>query len=1192
MGRRLRVNGKIDYLTDPRLSKLTFASIQKYIEATCVSRGLPSVELKQKLFGCATKFALVSVADEFDVELETLLNEIGPIKTFMSMNDVKCMQKHAAETAERERPSAASAPADVADTSHRSIIALITGTMRSAGVALAEAPDAARTRKDVQARKAYVDLHRDRIDAALGAAMNALADARPEGPLTYLGRWLLEQGAKQGETPPVGEVEAQSEVPEALRPLRERAAEALGPIKSVAATGGGDEHAAKLPEALSTFKTLAKTEAIEAACALLHCLELNVARAPDSKEAVDALGAQLVVVDQVMATEIKKRTEGVSDEVAKELVEKCEKAITAGNKDFQRVYDNVFNVIKSGDADGTAKYEAAVGALDAAIEKPAVAEQRDEAGVAAVLFADAARVKPSFDVVVRELKAATGAGLELAVLGAKKTGLKKTSRVVEKSALRPGEGRGRSKWVCDVVRAMLVATSMSAVGSIVRGLLALHEAGALRVVRIKDRFAQPSAGGWRDLMVNFVIVGDPTRHVCEVQVVHEMMLTARKGLPGHAIYGIVRSAMELIESCGRERELRREAVRSMVAAGATDVELIGAFEDAWILEDPEWTAGVEGGRDGLGRALTADKEEGRVRGLNLRGKKWKGEALPASVARLTALRWLWMGGCTALKSVANLPASVTQIVDRAFGGCTSLASITIPESVTKIGEGAFNGCTSLASITLPSSVTQIGEQAFYGCASLSSITIPASVTQIGKNVFDRCTSLASITLPASVTQIGEWAFSGCTSLASITIPESVTQIGGHAFYGCTSLASITLPASVTQIGGGAFEGCTSLASITIPESVTEIGWCAFKGCASLASITIPSATLVDPLAFDEHTQVTFMALELIGASEDAWILEDPEWAAGMEGGREVLGRALSADKEEGRVRGLNLSRKWKGEALPASVARLTALRELTMRNCTSLKSVADLPASVTRIGDRAFIGCTSLASITLPASVTQIGGHAFDGCKSLASITIPESVTKIGEGAFNGCTSLASITLPSSVTQIGEQAFYGCASLSSITIPASVTDIDFQAFKGCTSLASITLPASVTQIGEWAFYGCTSLASITIPESVTQIGNGAFKRCTSLASITIPESVTQIGEGAFYDCKSLASITLPASVTQIAEGAFYNCTSLASITIPATVTQIVQEAFHGCTSLASITIPSSTVVGPSAFSKHTQVTRA
>jgi hypothetical protein len=923
-----------------------------------------------------------------------------------------------------------------------------------------------RAARDVQARKAYVARRRDRLEAALGAAMNALADARPEGPLTYLGRWLLEQGAKEGEITPqpanahpdaaaslglfspttaiingkpvymhatkpnimlrsmpngdwcIGmksELEAQSEVPEALRPLREKAATALGPIKPAAATEGaehdathGGDHAAKLPEALRTFAPLAEAPTIKAACALLHELELNVARAPDSKEAVDALRAQLVKVDKEMATEIQKRTEGVSDEAAKELVEKCEKAITAGNKDFQRVYDNVFNVIKSGDADGTAKYEAAVGDLDAAIEKPATAEQRDEAGVAAVLFADAARTKPSFDVVVRELKAATGAVLELAVLSAKedtgasdgggagqgeerkaKTGLKKTSRVVEKSALRPGAGRGRSKWVCDVVRAMLVATSMSAVGSIVRGLLALHEAGALRVVRIKDRFAQPSAGGWRDLMVNFVIVGDPTRHVCEVQVVHEMMLTARKGLPGHAIYGIVRSAMELIESCGRERELRREAVRSMVAAGATDVELIGAFEDAWILEDPEWAAGVEGGRDGLGRALTADKEEGRVRGLEL-SERWKGEALPASVARLTALRELTMTDCKSLKSVAVLPASVTQISERAFRGCTSLASITIPESVT---------------------------------------------------------------------QIGEHAFRGCTSLASITIPASVTQIGGHAFCECTSLASMRREAVRSMVAAGATE------------------------------------------------------VELIGAFEDAWILEDPEWVAGVEGGREVLGRALIADKKEGRVVGLRLSGKWKGEALPASVARLTALRELKMSNCTSLKSVAVLPASVTQIGECAFQGCTSLSSITLPASVTKIGEYAFRGCASLASITIPESVTQIGGWAFSGCT-LASITLPESVTQISERAFQNCFSLASITIPASVTQIGSGAFQNCTSLASITIPESVTYIGYETFIGCTSLASITIPESVTQIGDQAFRDCTSLFSISIPSS-TVVERGAF-----------------------------------------------------------------------------
>ena len=104
------------------------------------------------------------------------------------------------------------------------------------------------------------------------------------------------------------------------------------------------------------------------------------------------------------------------------------------------------------------------------------------------------------------------------------------------------------------------------------------------------------------------------------------------------------------------------------------------------------------------------------------------------------------------------------------------------------------------------------------------------------------------------------------------------------------------------------------------------------------------------------------------------------------------------------------------------MARLTALRELKMQDCTSLKSVADLPASVTQIGERAFLRCTSLASITLPESVTQIGKEAFKGCTSLASITIPESVTQIGKEAFKGCTSLSFLSIPSA-TVVEPSAF-------------------------------------------------------------------------------------------------------------------------------------------------------------------------
>ena len=237
--------------------------------------------------------------------------------------------------------------------------------------------------------------------------------------------------------------------------------------------------------------------------------------------------------------------------------------------------------------------------------------------------------------------------------GREQTGLKATKRIVEKAALRPGEGRGRTERVCDVVRAMLVAKDMRTVGAIAAALRALQAEGVIEVRRIKDRFAQPSGGGWRDLMVNLVVLGDEgaVRHVCEVQVAHEMMLTARKGLPGHEVYAVQRNAAEFIESCGLEAELRRAMAQALKKEGKTRMDILSEFEDGWIVEDAEWAAAA-GSKEALLKGLEAS-EEGRLVKVAIESNR-KLTSLPESVGECTGLQELDLRGCSGLVSLPDL----------------------------------------------------------------------------------------------------------------------------------------------------------------------------------------------------------------------------------------------------------------------------------------------------------------------------------------------------------------------------------------------------------------------------------------------------------------------------------------------------------------------------------------------------------
>lgn len=116
--------------------------------------------------------------------------------------------------------------------------------------------------------------------------------------------------------------------------------------------------------------------------------------------------------------------------------------------------------------------------------------------------------------------------------------------------------------------------------------------------------------------------------------------------------------------------------------------------------------------------------------------------------------------------------------------------------------------------------------------------------------------------------------------------------------------------------------------------------------------------------------------------------------------------------------------------LPSTLEKIGARAFMTTPSLLN----AQIPSSVKEIGGAAFaFSGISKLSFGSESQLSIIDASAFSFCEKLTQVRLPASLTTLGDGAFLGATGLESVFIPSSVSAVGGQIFTGCTELTVYT---------------------------------------------------------------------------------------------------------------------------------------------------------------
>lgn len=215
----------------------------------------------------------------------------------------------------------------------------------------------------------------------------------------------------------------------------------------------------------------------------------------------------------------------------------------------------------------------------------------------------------------------------------------------------------------------------------------------------------------------------------------------------------------------------------------------------------------------------------------------------------------------------------------------------------------------------------------------------------------------------------------------------------------------------------------------------------------------------------------------------------------------------------------------------------------TLMNDEGTDAVTEFPFTLCE-----YYGNTSKAILTgiiLPNGIKSLAANCFLGCESLASVTLPEGLETIGSSALQN-TAITSIDFPESLTTIDGYAFAGTKLEGELVIPARIT----------FPSTSPNQYATATSV-----FSETNITSV-VWESASPIQNNTFRDCKALKTITINGNCTGIDFNAIYGCEINELIINTDAQLEIGRdrGTGFNKATITSIKVPSTAVDAYKAA--------------------------------